>query len=499
MTPIMQPRATLPGTTSIVGTGELLGDRVLLAAIALSALAAIVLGIQFVDAVIAISATLVLVALAALAYAFAPGTLASRLVLSFVQVSMVALHIQLARGMLEFHFGVFVTLALLLVYLDWRPIVWAAAWFAVHHVVFDRLQAAGFAVYCITTPDFGRVMLHALYVVIQTVLEVILAVKMGRTASESAELRHLASSLVHDDKIMLDTSHVEVHTHGGRALKEALDRMHQTVTTVQQAAAGMALACDEIASGAQDLSVRTEHAAESLQSTSASMEQLTGTVGQTAASSAQANTLAVSAADVAQRGGDVVDQVVRTMRDINEGSAKIADITGVIDSIAFQTNILALNAAVEAARAGEQGRGFAVVATEVRGLAQRSAQAAREISGLINASVQKTSLGGQLADDAGRTMAEIVGSVQRVSAMMGEIHTASRDQSAGIAQINQSVGQLDQMTQQNAALVEESAAAAATLKSQADRLAQVVSVFVLQAQPPHGDHALQHHQGPVTL
>src|SRR3954463_12536440 len=213
------------------------------------------------------------------------------------------------------------------------------------------------------------------------------------------------------------------------------------------------------------------------------MDQLTGTVKQSAEAARQANQLASSAAAVAARGGAVVSQVVATMNDINTSSKKIADIIGVIDGIAFQTNILALNAAVEAARAGEQGRGFAVVASEVRSLAQRSAQAAKEIKGLIGASVDRVEAGSRLGADAGKTMSEIVGSVQRVSDIIGEITTASSEQSDGIGQVNTAVTQLDQMTQQNAALVEESAAAAESLKEQATRLAQVVSIFRLEARP----------------
>ncbi|MGE0349031.1 Cache 3/Cache 2 fusion domain-containing protein [Hydrogenophaga sp.] len=238
----------------------------------------------------------------------------------------------------------------------------------------------------------------------------------------------------------------------------------------------------EIASGNQDLSARTEQAASNLQETAASMEQLTSTVRQSADAARQANQLAASAAEIAVRGGEVVGQVVTTMDEINHSSKKISDIIGVIDGIAFQTNILALNAAVEAARAGEQGRGFAVVAGEVRNLAQRSAQAAKEIKGLIGASVDKVETGSRLVADAGQTMSEIVGSVQRVSDIIGEITAAAGEQSDGIGQVNVAVTQLDQMTQQNAALVEESAAAAESLKDQAVRLDQVVRVFRVDAQ-----------------
>jgi methyl-accepting chemotaxis protein len=258
------------------------------------------------------------------------------------------------------------------------------------------------------------------------------------------------------------------------AMQEALRRM---VGEVRQSTDSIGTASSEIATGNQDLSARTEQTASNLQQTASSMEQLTGTVKQTADSARTANQLASSAQASAAKGGEVVAQVVTTMQDINTSSKKIADIIGVIDGIAFQTNILALNAAVEAARAGEQGRGFAVVAGEVRSLAQRSAQAAKEIKGLIGASVEKVDSGTRLVADAGRTMTEIVGSVQRVSDIIGEITAAAAEQSEGIGQVNNAVSNLDQMTQQNAALVEQSAAAAESLRDQAQRLSLAIGAF----------------------
>jgi methyl-accepting chemotaxis protein len=262
------------------------------------------------------------------------------------------------------------------------------------------------------------------------------------------------------------------------AMSDALGRV---VHQVRQSTDSIATASAEIATGNHDLSARTEQTSSNLQETAAAMEQFTSTIQQSASSAQQASSLAVGATGVARRGGEVVTQVVATMDEINHSSKKIADIIGVIDGIAFQTNILALNAAVEAARAGEQGRGFAVVASEVRSLAQRSAEAAKEIKQLINASVEKVDTGSRLVADAGGTMADIVQSVQRVTDMIGEITAASTEQSVGVAQVNQAVGNLDQMTQQNAALVEESAAAAQSLREQAEQLAQMVSVFTVNA------------------
>jgi len=263
------------------------------------------------------------------------------------------------------------------------------------------------------------------------------------------------------------------------ALKEMNDSLVKIVGEVRTGTDTIATASGQIATGNQDLSSRTEEQASSLEQTAASMEELTSTVKQNADNARQANQLAVSASEVAIKGGSVVSQVVDTMGSINASSRKIVDIIGVIDGIAFQTNILALNAAVEAARAGEQGRGFAVVASEVRSLAQRSAAAAKEIKTLIGDSVEKVEEGSRQVAEAGRTMEEIVDSVKRVTDIMGEITAASQEQTSGIEQINQAITQMDQVTQQNAALVEEATAAAASLQDQASQLSHAVSVFKL--------------------
>jgi methyl-accepting chemotaxis protein len=261
------------------------------------------------------------------------------------------------------------------------------------------------------------------------------------------------------------------------ALRDMQQQLATVVAGVRHSADGVATASAEIAQGNNDLSARTEQQASALEETAASMEQLSSTVGQNADNARQAKSLAVSASSVAQQGGQVVARVVDTMKGINESSGKIANIIGVIDSIAFQTNILALNAAVEAARAGEQGRGFAVVATEVRSLAGRSAEAAREIKALIGASVDRVQQGTTLVGEAGTTMTEVVNAIQRVSDLVGEISAASAEQSSGVAQIGEAITQMDQATQQNAALVEQSAAAADSLRGQADQLVQAMAVF----------------------
>ncbi|MFC3108493.1 methyl-accepting chemotaxis protein [Undibacterium arcticum] len=281
-----------------------------------------------------------------------------------------------------------------------------------------------------------------------------------------------------------------------QALKDMNHSLGTTVGAVRVGIETMQLASRDIAAGNSDLSSRTETQASSLEETASAMEQLTGTVRQNADNARQANQLVLSASEVAAKGGQVVSQVIETMGSIKDSSRKIVDIIGVIDGIAFQTNILALNAAVEAARAGEQGRGFAVVAAEVRNLAQRSAAAAKEIKALIGDSVEKVDAGSRLVDNAGRTMEQIVNAVKHAADIMSEIAAASQEQRVGIDEVNRAIGQMDEMTQQNAAMVEQAAAAAESLQDQAQTLSQAVSVFTLAAAAP--SIALTHQAAPAV-
>jgi len=435
-------------------TGQaLIGDRVMAAALALGALASLAIADEFGRMGLAAIGAGAISAIGLGVWMASPGSLLSRLVFAFALTAMVALHIDLGRGTIEFHFGVFVVLGLLLVYSDWRPILLAAGLVAVEHLVTDRLQAFGADVYCTTSPSILKVVMHAVYVILQTWAEIYMTVWMNRAARQG--------------------------TASADALTDTLERLRAALATTQESAARIESASHEIAGGNADLRQRTEQSAAQLQRAAGSMAQLTAIVNSSAESAEGANRQAASASQVAERGGEVVREVVSKMDDIATSSRRIADIIGVIDGIAFQTNILALNAAVEAARAGEQGRGFAVVASEVRSLAQRSATAAREIKGLINVSVENVDAGSRLVGEAGRTMQEIVAGIRSVAGTIDEISRSATAQKAGIVAMHDTVADLDQMTQRNAALVQQSAAAAESLHVQAGRLTEVVSSFQL--------------------
>jgi methyl-accepting chemotaxis protein len=305
---------------------------------------------------------------------------------------------------------------------------------------------------------------------------------LGQLGGELDAVAGIARSVAQGDLAVRVVTSAGDKTSVMAAMKEMRDSLVDIVAQVRTGTETIATASGEIAAGNMDLSSRTEQQASSLEETASSMEELTSTVKQNAENARAGNEVAIAASQVAVRGGEVMNQVVGTMGSINQSAQKIADIIGVIDGIAFQTNILALNAAVEAARAGEQGRGFAVVATEVRSLAQKSAAAAKEIKSLIGDSVERIGTGSKLVTEAGATMEEIVDSVKRVTAIMGEILIASKEQSDGIEQVNKAIGQMDDVTQQNAALVEQAAAAAASLREQTGSLSQAVSVFRLDGE-----------------
>ena len=374
-----------------------------------------------------------------------------------------------------------------------EALLWAEAkpqyeqWLAAANKLIDYEEARIIANSQLANKDasqFTGVMLSItlLAVLISIAVTVLVSRSISRElGAEPSEVRSVVQAIQQGDLTVPvqvkagDTTSVMV------AVRDMQQRFHELVSAVRDNVDQLRTTSQDISTGNQNLGQRTEQAASSLEQTAASMEELTATVRQSADSARQANQLATTAAGTATKGGEVMQQVVSTMQDIHQSSQKIADIIGVIDGIAFQTNILALNAAVEAARAGEQGRGFAVVATEVRSLAQRSAEAAKEIKSLIQTSVEKVGSGAELVGNAGETMNEIVRGVQRVNDIIGEISSAAAEQSDGISQVNVAVSQLDHMTQQNGALVGESTAAADNLRNQAQRLAELIAVFQINA------------------
>ncbi len=409
------------------------------------------------------------------------GGMLSQTGLPVLGMAMVGLLIHAARGHNEAHFAVFAFLACTVVYRHWGAVVAGAAAIAVHHLSFNYMQEWAWGPICFTQPGLGLVIEHAIYVIVESAMLVLLAQRARADFEAGHELAQVAEQLcAADGTVNFAAARIDARHPTTRQLQMALAQVETAVAEVRRSAESIGNATQEIASGNADLSSRTEQAASSLQQTASSMEQLTGTVRSTAEAAGQARSLADTASEVARRGGAAVGEVVATMAQIDESSRRIADIVGTIDGIAFQTNILALNAAVEAARAGEHGRGFAVVAAEVRTLSQRSAAAAREIKTLIGTSVERVEAGSQLVARAGSTMGELEGSVQRVAQMISEISTAAGEQSGGIGQVNTAVSELDRMTQQNAALVEQGSAAAESLREQATRLVGAVERFRLQ-------------------
>jgi methyl-accepting chemotaxis protein len=456
-------------------------DRWLLAVLAICEVAAVALSLYFGRLDLALGIGLPVVGIAAFLVMTQPGRLPTRLYMAFAFMAITALQIQLSNGLQEAHFGVFVGLAFLLAYRDWKPIVVGAVTIALHHASFNLFQQWGWGPICFAQSSWVLVAMHASYVVVQSALQIFMALELSHDARLGTELARVTESMRGSaDRLCLDLSSVRVETPLGLALHASIERISAVMQEVEASAASVRIASGEIAQGNGDLSERTEQTAANLQKTASSMEELAATVRQTADHAQRAEALSLAASKVAADGGQVVEDVVSTMEGITQSSRKIGDIIGVIDGIAFQTNILALNAAVEAARAGEQGRGFAVVAAEVRSLAKRSTDAAREIKLLIEESVVRVEQGSQRVGDAGTTMRRIVESVQETGSLIAEISRATHEQSEGVAHVNQAVGELDGMTQQNSALVEESAAAALSLKDQAERLSHAVAQFEIR-------------------
>ena len=409
----------------------------------------------------------------------ASGTLTSRMVNAAALMAMCALHIHQGNGREELHFGIFVSLAILLCYRDWRVILFAAGLTAVHHFSFNYLQELGYGVICLTKPGLAIVFIHAGYVIVETMVLCYIALVLQSEALRSAELRTSVSMLQAQHGIIDLRALAPVTSSSGRALRDVLHTLQTAIGQVRDTVETTRGAASDIAEGSALLFEHSRGQTEAFGRAAAAIDELGDIIHANADHARQANALATQASGIAAVGGHQVSAVVERMGLIDTSSRQIAEITAVIDGIAFQTNILALNAAVEAARAGEQGRGFAVVAAEVRQLAQRSGAAAREIKGLIEESVRQVSAGSKLAQEAGRTMDDIVQSVTDVTGMVGRISAAGDEQAVRVAAVSDTIGAMDRSLQHNTQMVSKTAAAADSLQQRAHGLAQIVRIFRL--------------------
>ncbi|TBO34192.1 chemotaxis protein [Aquabacterium lacunae] len=455
-------------------------DQVVLSAIGLTALGAVAYAGVYGSVGLVITLAIVLVGLSTAAALAGGGRALSQWAMPVLGMATVGLLIHAARGHNEAHFAVFAFMACLVVYRKVVPVVVGAAAIAVHHLSFNYMQAWGWGPICFTEPGLMKVVEHAVYVVAEAAVLIFLALRAQRDFQAGEEITLAVERMMSDDgRVDLQAARMQAESKAGQRLQDALAHITEAMQEVHRAAEAIRQASSTIQQGNSDLQMRTEQAASSIQETAAAVEEIAGTIKSSAESARQANGVALKASEVATEGGDAVNRVVDTMSGIQNSSRKITDIIGVIDGIAFQTNILALNAAVEAARAGEQGRGFAVVAGEVRTLAQRSAEAAREIKQLITDSVEQVDTGSQLVGSTGETIGQVVQQVRQVTDLISHISTSSSEQNDGIGQINQAINRLDATTQQNAALVEQTSAVAHGLQQMSDELHHAVSQFRL--------------------
>lgn len=459
-------------------------DRLVIGVLVLGTIAALALGAINGPIFSGSAVALGLCTAGVLAWRLAPGSLLSRMVLATCGMLMVCLHIQLARGVTELHFGVFVFLAFLLVYRDWRPIVMAAATIAVHHILFDRLQAAGWPVYCMTTPSFGLVLVHAAFVIVQTAVEVVMAIKLKSDAVEAAELHTLCQPTA-DGQLNLDVHNTHVTTPTAKSVHAAFLELDHLVGEARQTANIVLQGASHIANGNQDLQQCSDATAHQLKDVAKGMDNIKSSSQSSAQEAQNAHRIATQASEHAASCGSLVEQVVTAMDSIQQSSRRIGDIVGLIDSIAFQTNILALNAAVEAARAGEHGRGFAVVASEVRNLAQRSASASQDVRDLIESSLEQVKQSSSLASTAGHSMQSVVEHTSRAAQLIEHVSLLAQSQAQELLQSSQAVQELDKKTQANTQLMEQSSHSTKKLLQQAEKLQSVVSGVKASSQNNH--------------